>query len=348
MISGPDLAASRSRLADWLEIRALLSPRGAGQSTIASLFRTSADESHFFEPDEDGDILDIEIMNSELEDVSSRIAEEVGLRQNALGGDYPFTVTSNPFHLELVGNFELLSQPSSMYLFLLLISGAGDKLFKQHAELDTLLRRGRTLFHACASVGVAGLLRNAETVWLGSPREDGTAFLEALNLLCGRLGCGRAKNNVPAGFPKQAKDDGIDIVGWRGYRGQRNGNLVVLCQAATGHNWQTKSVLTQMGAFMDWFDPKPFALPTGAIAIPFPAHHECSEDLENGFEIAAHGQRHRLHSQLGVLIDRLWIVEATRSIGDESDQSSRIDGLQRLPDLRSWVSEAMSALALAA
>ena len=348
MISSPDLASSRSRLADWLEIRALFSSQGAGQATIASLFRTWADESHILEPDEDGEVLDAEILNSSLEDASSRIAEEVSWRQNALGEDYPFVVTSNPFHLELAGNFDSLREPSSMYLFMLLVTGAGDKLFKHDPELDKLVRRGRTLFHACASVGVAGLLRNAETVWLGWPREDGTAFLEALAGLCNRLGCGSAKSRVPAGFPKQAKDEGIDIVGWRGFRGQRNGNLVVLCQAATGHDWQTKSVLAEMDVFLDWFDLKPFTKPTGAIAIPFPSHHDCTEDLENGFEVAAHGQRHRLHQRLGVLIDRPWIVEALRCIGESREQTQRIDGLVSLPEIRAWIRDTISALASAA
>jgi len=348
MISGPDLAAPRSRLADWLEIRALFSPHGAGQATISSLFRTSGDEEHFLEPDEDGEILDVEIMNSELEAISVRIAEEIGSRQDALGDDYPFLVTPNPFHLELKAEFESLSSPSSMYLFLLLISGAGDKLFMRPDDIAALVRKGRTLFHVCASVGVAGLLRNAETVWFGFPREDRSGFLEALQNLCERIGCGKAKDSIPPGFPKQPKDDEIDIVGWRAYRGRRNGNLVVLCQAATGLNWKDKSVLTQIDVFKNWFDVKPYARATGAIAMPFPAHHEIGEYPEGGFDVAMHNAIDRLQSQLGVLLDRTRIVEAAQSINGEGAQSLNIGGIEKLPELKEWVSDAVAAIKKAA
>ena len=348
MIAGPDLAAPRSLLADWLEICALFSPHGAGQATISSLFRTSGDEEHFLEPDEDGESLDVEIINRDLENISDRIAEEIGSRANALGDDYPFVVTSRPFHLKLRSEFEALSSPSCVYLFLLLMSGAGDKVFLRPTVIDALVRKGRTLFHACASVGVAGLLRNAETVWFGFPREDRTGFLEALQSLCGRIGCGKAKGRIPPGFPGKPKDDEIDIIGWRAYRGRRNGNLIVLCQAATGLNWKDKSILTQIDAFKEWFDVRPYAKATGAIAIPFPAYHEVCEYPEDGFDVAMHNAIDRAQSQLGVLIDRIRIVEAVQGINGDEAQSANIGGIDKLPELKEWVSDAVAAIKKAA
>ncbi|MGH8531523.1 MAG: hypothetical protein ACREV1_02055 [Gammaproteobacteria bacterium] len=344
MISGPDLAAPRSHLADWLEICAVFSPHGAGQANISSLYRKSGDEDHFFEPDEDGEILDAEIVNRDLEDNSDRIADEVGSRATALGDDYPFLVSLRPFHLKLKCEFEDLSLPSCVYLFLLLMSGAGDKVFVHSAEIDSLMRKGRTLFHACASVGVAGLLRNAETVWFGFPREDRSGFLQALQNLCERFGCGKAKERIPPGFPAKPKDDEIDIVGWRAYRGRRNGNLIVLCQAATGLNWKDKSILTQIDAFKEWFDIKPYAKATGAIAIPFPAYHEVCEYPEDGFDVAMHNAIDRAQSRLGVLIDRGRIVEAVQGINDEEAQSANIDAIEKLPELKQWVSDAIAAI----
>lgn len=348
MISGPDLEAPRSCLADWLEVCALFSAHGAGQATISSLFRKSGDEGHFVEPDEDGESFDVEIMNNDLEDVSVRIAEEIGLREAALDEDYPFLVTPNPFHLQLKAKIELLSSPSYIYLFLLLMSGARDKLFLRSDNIAALVKTGRTLFHACASIGVAGLLCNAETVWFGFPRADRSGFLDALKNLCEQIGSGKAKTEIPPGFPDVPKDDEIDIVGWRAYRGRRNGNLVVLCQAATGLDWKDKSILTQTDVFREWFDVKPYAKATGAIAVPFPAYHEVSENPEFGFDTAMHNAVDRLQTQLGVLIDRVRIVEASQSINDEKSQTRNIGGIEKIPELKQWVRDAVAAIEKAA
>jgi len=229
-----------------------------------------------------------------------------------------------------------------------MMSGAGDKVFVHPAEIDSLVRKGRTLFHACASVGVAGLLRNAETVWFGFPRNDRSGFLQALQNLCERIGCGKTKERIPPGFPEKPKDDEIDIVGWRAYRGRRSGNLIVLCQAATGLNWTDKSILTQIDVFKEWFDVKPYAKATGAIAIPFPAYHEICECPEDGFDVAMHNGIDRAQSRLGVLIDRLRIVEAVQGINGEEAQSANIDGIEKLPELKQWVSDAIAAIKNAA
>ncbi len=344
MISAPDLAAPRSQLADWLEICAVFASHGAGQATIASLHRKSGDEGHIAEPDAEGDRVDDEIVSLDLEELSDRIAEEIGSRATTLGEDYPFAVIRIPFHLQLKGPIEQLSQPSWVYLFLLLMSAAGDKLFVQPSKIDSLVRTGRTLFHVCASVGVAGLIRNAETEWFGFPRADGSNFLKALEKLCQRLGCGKAKTAVPPGLPVQAKDNEVDIIGWRAYKDRLNGNLVILCQAATGINWDKKSLVHHLGAFRDWFDVRPYAQATGAIAIPFPAYHYVCECPESGFRVAVHNAVDRHHQRLGVLIDRARIVEAAQIVGEDDANSGKIGGIDRLPDLKQWVTETVAAI----
>jgi hypothetical protein len=345
MIFSPDPAASRSCLADWLELRALFIKNGAGEADIASLLRLSSDDHRDRESDETGIIVEDEILEGDLEATLERIFTEISSRARTLGNEYPFNFERHTSHLTVK---EDLTTPHWVYLFLLLLSGEGDKLLPNSEKLNGLIRDGRTLFHACASIGVAGLLRNANTIWFGWPRNDHSSFLPALANLCEKLGCGKAKAQIPAGLPKAAKDDYIDVVGWRAFRDKRNGNLLVLCQAATGRNWDDKSVTNHIDAFKDWFEIVPYGQATGSIAIPFPAHHDVCEHPAEGFEVACHNSLNRAHKRLGVLIDRMRIVESVWDVDNDTRTAAAIGGLDRLPDLKAWVGNTVEAIKEAA
>lgn len=341
MISSPDLAETRSRLADWLELRALFSEHGAGDADLRSIARLTSDDHRDREVDEVGDIVEEEILDQGVEDTLSRVAEEIAHREASYGVDYPFNI-AKPFHVELKPMNEL-SEANWTYLFLLLLSGQRDKALPSSPRLDALIRSGRVLFHVCASIGVAGLLRNGRTVWFGFPRPDGTSFLNALTSVCEKLGFGKAKTAVPPGLPVQAQDDGIDVIGWRPYRDGRPGGLLVLCQAATGDNWDGKSVLPMVGTFRSWFDREPYSKATGSIALPFPAHHEVIEDVTAGFDAAVHGALHRTQNKHGVIIDRCRIVEAVPDILQDQHRE-HVGGIEKLPELERWVRDAISAV----
>ena len=343
MISSPDLANSRSRLADWLELRALFSNHGAGEADLASVARLTSDDHREREVDETGSLADEEILESDLEDTIVRVSEEIGERLQTLGAEYPFSVTTQPFRLTLKSTTEL-KPPQWTYLFLLLISAERDKSLPKSETLAALIRKGRTLFHACASIGVAGLLRNGHTFWFGSPRPDGANFLAALAQLCSELSFGKAKDHIPAGLPEQPKDDNVDVVGWPRFRQQRGGNLIVLCQAATGDNWDTKSIIPHIQAFKAWFDVHPYALATASIALPFPAHHEVAEHPEEGFQAALHNALNRAESRNGILIDRFRIVEAVLDVSADQTSRGTVAGIEKLTDIELWVSDAMEAI----
>jgi len=188
------------------------------------------------------------------------------------------------------------------------------------------------------------LLRNAQTVWFGWPRPDRTGFLSALAGFCEKLGFGKAKEQVPAGLPAGAKDDHIDVIGWRSFRDQRTGNLLVLCQAATGNDWGDKSIINHVHAFKQWFDVEPYARATASIALPFPAYHEVDENPDQGFAAACHNALHRSQNRHGVLIDRQRIVEAVFDVNTDAKGMDRIGGFDKLADLQTWVLGAIGAI----
>jgi hypothetical protein len=343
MISSPDLVASRSRLADWLELRASFSRHGAGEADITSIWRLNSEERRDVDADETGAIVEPEIIEEGLEFLLARVAEEIAFRSRSLKDEYPFDVQKGRLNLALKPCSELTTSHWT-YLFLLLMAGERDKALPDSEEMSKLIRAGRTLFHVCASIGVAGLIRNASAVWFGFPRPDGTGFLTALKTLCERLGHGQAKTEIPPGLPESPQDDGIDIVGWRSFGDRRGGNLIILCQAATGAGWDDKSVVLQLDAFRMWFAVQPYARATGAIALPFPAHHEVSECPPEAFDLAVENALHRTQSRHGVIIDRLRIVEAVRDVNVPPDGDQIIDGIGKLPELKTWVKSVMTAI----
>jgi hypothetical protein len=346
MIASPDLTNTRSRLADWLELRALFSNHGAGEADLASIARLTSDDHRDREIDEAGTVTEDEILELGLEETIARVSEEAGERSDALGAAYPFVITKRPFLLT-VNDLRHLSPPQWTYLFLLLMSAYRDKSLPSSSQLAELVRVGRTLFHACASVGVAGLLRNGHTFWFGFPRPEGTNFLAALEQLCSEIGYGKAKDHIPPGLPERPQDDELDVVGWPKFRKQRYGNLIVLCQAATGDNWDTKSIIPHIQAFKAWFVMAPYALATPSIALPFPAHHEVSEHPEQGFQIALYNALARIELRNGVVIDRLRIVESVLDAGVDEGQHGRIAGIEKIDELKAWVSSAMHAISSA-
>jgi hypothetical protein len=342
MISSPDMAASRSSIADWLELRAVLNSHGAGAPDIASLARFASDDHRIRTRDEADDITEEEIADSTLETLIDRVSEEIDFRATCLGPEYAFDVL-RPFNITLKPECKL-TDPHWAYLFLLILSVENSRSLPQSQDLSQLIRTGRTLFHACASVGVAGLIRNAETVWFGWPRPDATAFPQALDSLCRQLGWGRPKDPPPPGFSAHTKDDGIDIVGWRRFRDRKNGTMLVLCQAATGNNWDEKSIVTHVEAFTDWFDLSPYGRATSSIAVPFPAHHEVTEFPEAGFELARHNYLNRQQKKHGVLIDRLRIVESIHDIALATTEKNVVGGIDKIPELKKWVEDALAAI----
>ena len=345
MISAPDLESTRSCLADWFELCAIFSQHGSGRSDIASVARLESNDDRELQRD-DGELLEAGILEIDLEENLDRVAEEIDFRRHAMNGMYPFEATREPFRLTLRREVEKLNDAGCVYLFLLILSAARDGHLPQSEALKKLVAEGRVLFHACASIGVAGLLENGKAVWFGFPRPDKTAYLTALAELCKKLGCGRAKEDVPPGLSRSPKDEQVDVVGWRGFRDKRNGNLLVLCQAATGRDWTDKSILPRVGGFRFWFEQEPYALAAGAIAIPFPAHHEVHEH-EHGFAQSRHNAMHLAHMTLGVLIDRVRIVESVHDILESGRSLDGIDGISHLPKLREWVGQAVSAIKVA-
>ena len=345
MISSPAPDASRSALADWLELTALLRSRVAGSGDLESLLRLNSDNDRELvatgeEPIEE------EIAETKRDALLARVSEEISFRERSLGSDYPFEVSGDPLRIAVRPTLNTTSHPA--YVFMLMMTGLKDKLFPTSPAIVSRTGRGRTLFHLCASIGVAGVLKDGHTYWFGFPRPDKSIFANALQDLCTRLGFGRAKNPPPPGLPTAAKDDQIDVVGWRAFRDKRNGTLLIICQAATGNDWDTKSVKPHLGAFTDWFDQSPYREAMPSLAVPFPVHHEVDDRDGEDYEEAVFNALQRLNHRHGVVLDRLRITESVFPVTADDQAEERIGGYTGINVLVDWIDQLKPELAAAA
>lgn len=345
MIISPSPDASRSALADWLELTAVLRNRAVGSGDLESLLRLNSDNDRERiaageEP------LEEEIAETRRDALLARVAEEIGFRERTLGDDYPFAVSGDP--LRLACREEINDTSHKAYLFMLLMTAFKDHMLPTSQAIVSRVGQGRTLFHHCASIGVAGLLKDGHTFWFGWPRPNKANFATALEELCGRLGFGRAKKPPPAGLPDAAKDDQIDVVGWRAFRDKRNGTLLLICQAATGNDWDSKSVVPHLGAFTEWFDRAPYKVASASLAVPFTVHHEVDDREGEDYEEAVFNALQRLNYRHGVVLDRLRITESVAPVIASGDAGARVGGFIGLAVLSNWIEELKPELAAAA
>ena len=311
-IESPLPSDTRSKLADWVEVASLIRARGAGSGDLAGLYRSIQDSEHDLRRDEFiGDHLENEILEEERALFAVHVLEEIEYRRDVLGADYPFV-------LDGVGSrWRILPAPDrvagqhdaarSCYVFCLLASALRDDCVcgARGADLKRTMER---LFQAVA-VDAAAAIMHGDAISFGWPRPKGTRFRPALADACQRLGLGDPLQNLPAWSRGQEKDAGIDVIAWRAFRDSRPGKLVMLGQVASGRDWPSKSVKNDTPRFFAWFSKSPTEHFIPSIFIPFPQHHECSPSGNTPFDDAADADAWLRERSLGLVVDRLRIVE---------------------------------------
>ena len=315
-IEPPLPSDTRSWLADWLEVASLIHARGAGSADLAGLFALLQDSGHDLQLDEvTGEQLESEILEEERALFAEQVLAEIEYRAAVLGGDYPFVLESIGSQWRIVrlagAVAAQLGAARCCYVFCLLASALRDDCLHgaRGAELKRLMER---LFQAVA-VDAAAAIMHGEVISFGWPRPAGDGFRAALAALCGRLRLGVPVQDQPVWSKGQEKDAGIDVIAWREFRDRRAGKLVMLGQVASGRDWMRKSVINDTPRFFAWFSQLPMEHFIPSIFIPFPQHHECSPRTSVPFDEAAEGEAWLLERQLGLVVDRLRVVEVAAS-----------------------------------
>lgn len=234
----------------------------------------------------------IEQQDDELERMADAAFEQLELREEYLGADYPFAV-----------NGALAAKPGApdtVYAFLTtatLLGSRSDAASESVASLFEIVSRS-------ALVCYLGGPATARGYDFGFPRRDGPkAFYDAVEALCQQLGEGLGCR-VPRPQSAHVKDAKLDVVAWIPFGDRRTNQLSVFGQCATGSNWRDKLTELLPEAFCKrWFREQPAATPSSAFFVP--RHIE-----ERYWPEAAVGDQR-------ILFDRLRIVRVLVDIDED-------------------------------
>ncbi len=347
-ISPPSLDETRSQMADWVELLSVTRPdQGAARGDILRLYRfledRPADPQVYSPTNSEGEP---EILDQDRVRIADDILEEIDYRSTVLDSDYPFKLSRLGEQwwvcpeINTEGRTEIAH---TCYLLCLCISVIRDGRISP----DDVVHLNQPMPHRFQAVATAAARKilDGQAIWFGWLRPDSSGFRQALHEVSSKM-CLRGNSGTPPyGASGQEKDAGIDIVAWRDFRDGWPARPVILGQVASGRNWTTKSVKYDPNRFLNWFSPKPFEHFIPSLFIPFPLHHECTTGEGKPFEDAAYENAWRLEQSLGLVIDRLRIVELAAAGFESADDEAQGS---RFQDVRTWVNEALAAVRTAA
>jgi hypothetical protein len=168
VLAVPDETVHRTKVADWLELKALSSPDGrVGFGTLVSAAAMAEDEQHENIGDED----------QAEEQFVLGVQGEIDRRLKNVGDDYPFRVDDKGHALQFA---RTVTQVGSVYLFCLFLSHAFDRTLVPKKLAPKVTDKVRDLFQACATVAAGGYV-GGPAMSFGFPRPDGSTFLTALH-----------------------------------------------------------------------------------------------------------------------------------------------------------------------
>lgn len=231
------------RLADWVEVNALLYPDGT-VSKQDLLYPLKREEEN---PED-------QIEQSDVDILASEVFSELARRSRSAGDGYPFSLDGAKIKRKK-GRAGFLS-----YTFCLLISFFGVE--KDEYCSDWRTNEVTKKFEELSAAAVESLLDNtklgarAEVFgwprrWQGNVLNPG--FSKALEKIC--LECGEMKpRDRPAA--STAKDAGLDVIAWKRFPDKLPGGLFFWGQCAAGMDWPSKlGSVRQFKAFVDEYTP---------------------------------------------------------------------------------------------
>lgn len=326
MLSFPDLTEHATKLADWVELCALLAPDGrVGFGTLVSAADLALEEQEVDIADED----------SRHENLVNSVQAVLAERRRVVGpADYPFSVDDDGGGMQCAAD---VTPAGAIYLFCLFLSHAYDRTIIPEEHAPKITYEVRDLFQVCATVAAAGFV-DGVAYSFGWPRPGHENFLGALKRIYREFADGRPHDVPPPGAPDKVKDDGIDVIAWRPSPDGLPGTIYLLGQAASGNDWVKKSVVQHIESFHKfWFWTAPATKATPAMFIPFCVMPKGSNDPVETQENAV-GNMQRLTHQFGTLFYRYRIPHfAAKGIKGNAEHHYIVERIGELPQVQDWV-----------
>ena len=240
--SPPSVRAGTSELADFAEI---LSWR-RGKVSNAEIVR------HLVRGDENDGKLGIEHDEDRIIENLEEVMNETGRRKEACKTGYPF---EHDRQGNVLRRSMTRSGKSAVYIYLLLGTRLNMKTDRVHAGIDgTALLEEMSAFALRAYLGSG----NARSDVFGTSNRgvvNTGIFERKVNLLCKEIGEGARFRNLNGG-PVQARDAGLDIVGWIPFEDRTPGQLIVFGQCKT--DWRRHGSVLDPAKFNKLWMEEPF------------------------------------------------------------------------------------------
>lgn len=251
MLPLPQTPVSAIKLADWLELGALVS---SDTSSSAGDLERALRASGLLDSDEGR-------ADEAIEQKTLEVFAELDSRLVAAGPGYPFTIDRSILNLSEDWGAYL------PYVFCLCLSYFGWRHPPGYTIFPT--RIFEHLSTIAAKNYVAGNAVRFATPRIGLP----SRFNLAINVLCRDLI--KEGGGYKDSTPKRSGDRTLDVVAWREFRDDSPGKLLLFGQCASGANWVEKLSEHQPGAFCaQWMLTIPLVEPLKAFFIP----HRVEED----------------------------------------------------------------------
>jgi hypothetical protein len=325
VLAAPDENTQRTKVADWLELKAIASPDG--RVAFATLISATA----LTQNEENEDIADEDAKN---EGLVLAAQAEIDRRLRSIGVGYPFRIVANARALEFR---DPLSRVGAVYLFCLFLSHAFDRTIIPQNLAPEVTNEVRDLFQVCSTVAAGGYV-NGPAVSFGFPRPDGKEFLRALRRVYRLFGDGRPCRKPRKASPPNVKDSGIDIIAWRRPIDRLPGTHYLIGQVASGLDWEDKSVKADREHFHKyWFVETPASQAEDAMFMPFGLEPE-NEKAEKDYEALLRDHMQSVGYKFGTLFYRDRIA---RHVGDGlqliANGEELIERHQELAEVEQWV-----------
>jgi hypothetical protein len=236
MLKLPDDPTSPIRLADWLELTAILS--SDGNASRGDLERTLRRASLSEMRD------DLAVEQKLLE-----VFEEIEQRWKAAASAYPFEVDYGTLQTKSTWH------QFPAYAFCLCLSYFGSPTLQP-----------RKLFELVSGAAAKAFVYG-NAVDFGSPRHVlSAAFPDAVSQLCALIGEGDRYAGLPTLGQKDAK---LDLVAWRDFPDRNPSKLLMLGQCASGSDWEGKiRELNPRAFFANWTRETPASPLISSLFIP--------------------------------------------------------------------------------
>lgn len=218
----PNRPTDAIKLADWLEIYALISADGnASRGDLERALRRGS----VFPTDE----------SNGIEEKLMQVFLELEDRSAATGEGYPFEVKG------AVLSLRSKSKNFPAYIFCLVLS-----YFGWQPKKGTPINP-RDLFEELSCKAAKNYI-HGDVFPFGPKAVNRKGFKEAVAALCITLGEGQGFRDQPT---FQRKDDKVDLVAWKTFHDRRASKLVMFGQCASGNDWTEKLAELQVDAFWD-------------------------------------------------------------------------------------------------